>query len=134
MNKYKSGFEYDFAKQLRKQRVKFGYETKKFPFTQPAKERTYTPDFELLGSGTFVECKGKLDVDTRYKLQWVKEVYPDLRLVLVFQKGRNKIRKGSATSYMDWAAKNGFEAYDWETDKKTIEKIKEENKKETTAL
>lgn len=121
---YKSGFEYDFAKALRKQDLKFGYETKEFPFVQPAKERTYTPDFELFGSGTFVECKGKLDVDTRQKLQWIKEAYPDTRLVLVFMRGRNKIRKGSPTSYMDWARKNGFEAYDWETETKIIEKIK----------
>jgi len=129
MSKFKSGFEVDFAKALKKRKVKFGYETTKFPFVQPSKKRNYTPDFELLGTGTFVECKGKLTVAEREKLLWIKESYPDLRLVLVFMRGRNPIRKGSKTSYMDWATKNGFEAFDWNSDTKIIDKInKKENK------
>ena len=113
-NKYKSQFERDVAASFRKQGVKFGYETRKFPFVQPSKKRNYTPDFELPETGLFVECKGKLTKEERDKLIWIKETYPDLPFVVLFMRARNPIRKGSKTSYSDWATAEGFEWYDWE--------------------
>jgi len=113
-NKYKSQFERDVAASFRKQGVKFGYETRKFPFVQPSKKRNYTPDFELPEIGLFVECKGKLTKEERDKLIWIKETYPDLPFVVLFMRARNPIRKGSKTSYSDWATAEGFEWYDWE--------------------
>ena len=115
MPSYRSKFENNVAKEFKRRKLKFGYETKKFPFVQPAKKRNYTPDFELFETGVFVECKGKLTAEDRSKLLWVAETYPDLRLVIIFQRARNSIRKGSPTTYGDWATKNGFEWYDWET-------------------
>lgn len=76
-------------------------------------ERVYTPDFELLETGVIVECKGKLTIEDRKKLLWVKETYPNVRLVLLFMRANNPIRKGSPTSYGSWATKNGFEWADW---------------------
>ena len=111
---YKSQFERNVAASFRKQGIKFGYETTKFPFVQPAKKRTYTPDFELSETGLYIECKGKLTKEERDKLIWVKEHYPNLPFVILFMRGRNPIRKGSKTSYTQWATDNGFESYDWE--------------------
>lgn len=115
MNKYRSKFEANVAHLLRKKKIKFGYETTKFPFTQPSKDRTYTPDFELPMANTFVECKGKLTSEDRSKLIWARDQNPNLRLILLFMRANNYIRKGSKTRYKDWAEKEGFLWADWET-------------------
>lgn len=113
MTKFRSKFESNVASTFRKKGLHFEYETKKYPFVQPAKRRVYTPDF-IFDSGVIVECKGKLTADERNKLIWIKEAYPDLPLIVLFMRAKNKIRKGSPTSYGDWATKNKIEWYDWE--------------------
>ena len=123
-NVYKSKFESNVAASFRKHKVAFGYETKKFPFVQPAKKRTYTPDFELVDTGLFVECKGKLTKEERDKLIWIKETYPQLPFVLLFMRARNPIRKGSKTTYSQWAESEGFEWYDWEAGGIPAERLK----------
>lgn len=74
-------------------------------------DRKYTPDFKL-PNGIYIEAKGKLDQDTRSKMIAVKKAHPDLDIRFVFMRGENKLNKGSKTTYMDWAKKNGFEAAD----------------------
>lgn len=127
MTKYKSKFEANVAASFRKHKVKFAYETRKFPFVQPAKKRNYTPDFELQETGLFVECKGKLTKEERDKLIWIKETYPDLPFVLLFMRARNPIRKGSKTSYGDWSTAAGIEWYDWERGGIPAERLKRKN-------
>jgi len=113
---FKSGLERKVDAAFTRRRVKHGYETKKFPFVQPAKNRNYTPDFFIDETGIYVECKGRLTQFDRDKLLWVKAQHPDLRLVILFQRSETKIRKGSPTSYGDWATKNGFEWADFTKD------------------
>ena len=114
MNKYKSNLERSVASLLKKKKIKFQYESQKVRFVQPAKKRVYKPDFELPETGVFVECKGRLTLADRQKMVWVKEQNPDLRLVILFSKPYNTIRKGSRTTYADWAKENGFDFADWE--------------------
>jgi len=116
---YRSGFEKRVARRLRQQKVNFDYEKVKLEFVQPAKQRVYTPDFRLRESGVLVEAKGRLTTEDRAKLLFVKASNPDVRLVILFQDSRKKIRKGSKTSYGDWATKNGFE---WSDERKGIPK------------
>lgn len=123
MTKYRSKFESNFAGSLRKKGVKFDYEKDKYPYIQPAKNRVYTPDF-VLESGLIVECKGKLTHEERDKFLWIKEAYPNMPLIILFMRAKNKIRKGSPTSYGDWATKHGFEWYDWETGGIPAERLK----------
>lgn len=106
--KYKSGLE-------RKVHNLLGvddwvYEPDTFPFLQPEKKRKYTPDFKK--GDTYVEVKGKLDLQTRQKMQWFKEQYPDVHLVIIFGKASNRLSKKSKTTYADWATKVGYEFYD----------------------
>jgi len=118
-NKYRSGLERDIAHFLKGKRVAFEFETIKVPFTQPAAERVYVPDFIIRKKGKVVcviEAKGKLDSDGRKKLLWVKEQHPKLRVKLLFQYANNKIRKGSKTTYADWANKHGFEWAEFKSD------------------
>ena len=104
--KYRSKFELELAKVLANNKVKFEYETKKFLYI--TKPRTYTPDFYLPDTGIYIEAKGHLDKADRVKMALVKEQHKDLDIRFVFMNARNKIYKGSKTTYADWCNKHDY--------------------------
>ena len=104
--KYRSKFELELANILGNHKVKFEYETKKFLYIP--KPRTYTPDFYLPDTGIYIEAKGHLDKADRVKMALVKEQHKDLDIRFVFMNARNKIYKGSKTTYADWCNKHDF--------------------------
>jgi len=57
----------------------------------------------------FIEAKGYFDKGDRVKMQLVKEQYPDHDIRIVFLNSKNKIYRGSKTTYGMWADKHGFE-------------------------
>lgn len=125
MANFRSKFEAEIARRLKRSKIDFQYEPERFPYTQPAKQRKYTPDFRIPAAGVYVESKGRLTKDDRDKLVWIKEAYPELHLIVLFQNAQNPIRKGSKTRYCDWADKVGIEWYDWTTNNKQfLERIK----------
>jgi len=83
------------------------YETTKVAFVQPAKNRTYTPDF-VLPNGIVIETKGLFSADDRKKMVLIANQYPDLDIRFVFSNPRAKLYKGSPTTYEDWCVNNGF--------------------------
>jgi hypothetical protein len=105
-SKYRSQFELHLAKNLAANKVKFEYESKKFIYIP--KPRTYTPDFYIVESGIYVEAKGHLDKADRVKMALVKQQHKDLDIRFVFMNARNKIYKGSKTTYADWCNKHDF--------------------------
>lgn len=71
----------------------------------------YTPDFKVIlvnKDVIFLEYKGILDYETQKKMKAVKRCNPDKEVYLIFERGNNKIRKGSKTTYLKWATKQGF--------------------------
>lgn len=76
-------------------------------YTIPASDHQYTPDFQL-ANGILIEAKGLFDVDDRRKHLLIKKQYPHLDIRFVFQNPKNKIYKGSKTTYADWCDKYGF--------------------------
>lgn len=106
----KSMGEVRCAADLEARGVPFSYETTTLSYQY--KPQTYTPDFDLYvgGKKVIIEYKGKLDRATRKKLLAIKECNPDVDICLVFEKGNNKILKGSKTTYLAWAKKAGFKA------------------------
>lgn len=104
---FRSAFELSLAKTLANNSVPFEYESKKFSYIP--KPRVYTPDFYLSDYDIYIEAKGYFDKSDRVKMQLIKEQYPDLDIRLVFLNARNKIYKGSKTSYGDWATRYNFE-------------------------
>ena len=107
-NGYRSGLEdtnADFLKQLG---VNVQFETLKVKYEVPSKSHTYTPDF-LLPNGIIVETKGLFESSDRAKHVLIKLQYPDLDIRFVFSRARDKIYKGSPTSYGEWATRNGFQ-------------------------
>ena len=105
-NGYRSGLEDVISEDLKERGVDFGYETVKIKW-QLIESKTYTPDF-ILPNGVIIESKGRFVPDDRKKNLKVREKNPDLDIRFVFSNSRNKIRKGSKTTYAMWCEKNNF--------------------------
>lgn len=94
----------------------FKYEEEKIPYTKPAREATYTPDFiiETRPDGSrrtkplIVETKGRFLTEDRQKQLLVKRQHPDLDIRFVFNNPNAKISKTSKTTYAKWCEKHGF--------------------------
>ena len=130
---FRSGLEQQIAKQLKAAGVPVNYETEKVYYVKPARTSKYTPDW-LLPNGIIIETKGRFMVEDRKKHLLIKEQYPDLDIRFVFSNSRNKISKGSRTTYAMWCEKNNIPYADkwipeeWlkeSTNTKSLEALKE---------
>lgn len=104
---WRSGLEEDIADTLRAKGVSFTYEETKIKYIQPASEHQYTADFEL-ENGIIIESKGRFLVADRKKHLLIKRQQPHLDIRFIFSNSKQKLNKGSRTSYADWCNKNGF--------------------------
>jgi hypothetical protein len=107
---YRSAFEQKIGTQLAAAgpEVLAHYEEIRLRYTT---EHTYTPDWRVRvrsGRSFFVEAKGLFTAEDRTKLQTVRDQNPGVDIRLVFQRAATKIRKGSKTSYGQWATNAGF--------------------------
>jgi hypothetical protein len=108
---YKSGLEDTLAEQLKKNNKKFFYESEKISYIQPAKKRTYTPDFVLTkkdGTSMYIESKGRWVLEDRQKHELLREQYPEMDIRFVFQNPNAKINKKSKTTYADICRKHSW--------------------------
>ena len=106
---FRSGFEMDVCKVLEACPNYVGYECEVLHYTQPEKERKYTPDFVLMkkdGTKMYIETKGRWSTEDRMKHLMLRDLDLDIRLV--FQNRNAKIRKGSKTSYADYCVRYGL--------------------------
>ena len=76
----------------------------------PEQAKRYFPDYTV--GKVHLEYKGRFTKQDRDKLLFVQRANPGVRIIVVFQRARNYIRKGSKTTYGDWCSKNGFEWVD----------------------
>jgi hypothetical protein len=106
-NGYRSGLEEDVCKQLEEMGVSYEYEKMKIKYIKPASEHQYTPDI-VLDNGIIVETKGRFLVADRKKHLLIKRQHPELDIRLVFSNSKQKLTKGSYTTYAQWCEKNGF--------------------------
>jgi hypothetical protein len=95
------------GKDLTSRGVRFSFETMKLQYETPPKLHTYTPDF-ILPNGVVVETKGYFTSEDRKKMRLVKEWHPKLDIRMLFSNSRNRINKGSPTTYGMWCDKYGF--------------------------
>ena len=103
---------------LRSRDIEAEYEPFRIPFVQPAKNRTYTPDF-VLPNGIIIETKGRWITSDRQKFLFLRASQPHLDIRFVFSNPNNRIGKKSRTTYGDWCEKNGF-LYHKYTDREPI--------------
>lgn len=108
---FRSGLEVQISKQLEAVGVEYSYEELVVKYTQPAKPRSYKPDF-VLSNGIIIEGKGRFEPKDREKHLLVREQNPGLDIRFVFSNSNDKISKGSKTSYADWCNKHGFKFSD----------------------
>ena len=104
---FRSGLEEDVAKMLTEAGIPFTYEETKIKYIKPASEHQYTPDF-VLDNGIIVETKGRFLIADRKKHMLIKRQQPHLDIRFVFSYSKQKLNKGSYTTYAQWCVKNGF--------------------------
>lgn len=102
---FKSGLEYNIAKQLDNLGIAVEYETTKIKYQK--KVSTYTPDF-VIPNGIIIEGKGRFKSEDRSKHLLIKEQHPELDIRFVFSNSSNKLNKNSKTTYASWCEKHGF--------------------------
>lgn len=102
--RYRSRFEEQTAKQLRTAKVKHRYESKPVRYENFGHPRTYWPDFEIItpSKRVFIECKGWLRSDDRWKLERVRLANPELDLRICFWDASQPIETG--TPELDYGA------------------------------
>lgn len=104
---FRSGLEKAAADQLKAAGVPVAYEEVVLPYTIPARQAKYTVDFRL-PDGTLIETKGRFVTEDRKKHKLIRDQYPDLKLVIVFQNPNARISKKSATTYAKWCDDHGI--------------------------
>ena len=103
---YRSKFELKLATYLANNKIKFEYEKDKFKYLP--KIRTYNPDFYIPETGIYIEAKGEFTTADRVKMVLVQQQHKDLDIRMVFMNAKNKIYKGSKTTYADWCDKHNY--------------------------
>jgi Phage endonuclease I len=107
---FRSGLEVKFALLLHDNNLPIVYERSILKFNQPEKKRSYKVDFDL---GSFsIEVKGRLTVQDRQKMLWVKQQNPEAKIVFVFDNKNKKLDKRSKLTHGTWADKHGFLNFD----------------------
>lgn len=104
---HRSGLEDRLAEQIKSIDGKEVYESRYLTYKIPESVHKYTPDF-ILSNGIIIEAKGLFEADDRKKHLLIKQQYPHLDIRFVFSNPRNKLYKGSKTTYADWCDKYGF--------------------------
>jgi hypothetical protein len=106
---FKSGLEECISHQLKDNDIPIRYEEKEsaIVYIIPASQHTYHPDF-ILPNGIIIETKGRFVLADRKKHLLIKEQFPHLDIRFVFTNSKNKISKGSKTTYAMWCEKHGF--------------------------
>lgn len=99
MSKLRNKFEIEVEGSLKRAKVKFQYETEKFPYVL---SRHYIPDF-VISTRTgkvYLECKGYLRPEHKAKMVAVKKQHPEIDLRILFYAYKKE--------YVRWAEKNGI--------------------------
>lgn len=105
-DRHRSGLEVRIAEELNKKKIVYEYEPKdgKLTYEVPSKTCTYTPDFYIrtkTGKEIIVESKGIWDYADRFKHLLIRQQHPHLDIRFVFTRAKQRIRKGSKTTYGD---------------------------------
>jgi hypothetical protein len=86
--KMRSSWEVAYAKYLDRQGIKWLYESKTFDLG----DTTYTPDFYLPESDTYVEIKGRWFGDSKKKFDLFRKKYYSMNIILLMKKELLKLK------------------------------------------
>nr|WP_174890408.1 endodeoxyribonuclease [Roseicella sp. DB1501] len=85
----------------------YRYEAARLTYQIPAS--TYTPDWISPDGRTIIESKGRFSEEDRRKMRLIRQQFPHLRIIMIFQNPRTRISKRSKTTYEEYARKIGIE-------------------------
>lgn len=93
---YRSHFEGQIAKQLETENIRYRYEARSIHYESFGYPRSYWPDFEIItvNGPVFLECKGWLRTEDRWKLERVRIANPEIDLRICFWEAGNPIETG----------------------------------------
>ncbi len=125
---YRSGLEKTTADELNQKGVVYSYEPKdgKIEYVVPESIHKYTPDFVITtksGKQIIIETKGIWDYADRNKHLLIRQQHPTLDIRFVFTRSKQRIRKGSSTTYQcicEGRGRAGFKGVHWNYADKTI--------------
>lgn len=100
---FRSGFELNFAKDLKSRGIEYKYEEGLIHYQQ---QRYYKPDF-ILDNGIVIETKGYFYSADRTKHRLIKKQHPDLDIRFVFMNPDSKGENSKLTN-AQWCDKFGF--------------------------
>ncbi len=92
---------------MKKAGVEFRYEQVRLPYTHPATDHHYTPDF-VLPNGIVIEVKGFLLMDARKTLILVREQHPDIDIRMVLNRAGARVQGLKTLNLAQWCDKFGF--------------------------
>lgn len=130
---YRSGLEESVSDYLHSLSVAYQYEGMTIPYTQPTKQRKYTPDFTFPQSNIIIETKGRFVTADRQKHLLLKDQYPKLDFRFVFTNPNQRISKLSKTTYAMWCEKYGFMYAKGLIPKSWLDEIKEQQRRTKNA-
>lgn len=104
--RFRSKAEISFALWLIKEGINYEYEKHKFKYIPDP--RVYMPDFYLTKYKFFIEVKGLFDKADRKKHLLIKKQHKKLDVRILFLNAKNKIYKGSKTTYGAWCDKHNI--------------------------
>ena len=104
--RFRSNYEREQCTLLDDAGVPFEYETMNL-YYEVSETRKYTPDV-ILPNGIILELKGRFTTADRKKMLLVIKQHPDLDIRMVFQRHKNKLFKGSKTTYSEWCDKHNI--------------------------
>lgn len=107
-NRYKSKWEETVAAQIQALKIPLLYETDVVEYIVPESKHKYHPDFKV-AENIYIESKGKWVAEDRKKHLLIQEQHPEVKIYIVFMNANQKIRKGSKTTYGEWASKHNIE-------------------------
>lgn len=99
MTRFRSKFEQNIAALLP---TDAAYESTTIPYTIPS---TYTPDWTT-PSGWHIETKGRFTATDRRKHLLIRNQYPNIKILFIFQNANLRISKASTTTYGQWCDKH----------------------------
>lgn len=113
---FRSGLEEQVAAQLHTAGLEVRYEhpEDRIQYIVPEKKCRYTPDFVLTksnGKSLIIETKGRFLTADRQKHLLIKAQF-DHDIRFVFSNSKQKIGKGSKTTYAMWCDRYGFQYAD----------------------
>ena len=109
---HRSKIEDDIAKQIKKEKLKLGYEECRIPYMVPATDHHYIPDFGNEKT-IIIEAKGRFLPEDRRMHLFLKKQRPDLDIRFIFTKADKRLSKkkrkdGTNFTCGDWCRKHGF--------------------------